>query len=164
MDILYKLIDFLPTLLNILGAIGGVFGIIVTIRKGNLWYKKWKQKRAERSRNYFKGNWDNMAQRMLPPSHYFDLEAHVYGKQVEGRVNVRRSDDENSWETFDLLGKRSGKVLRCKLFKNFGGGRIPIASGIFKRNDVGMLWTLKESFNDQFPIQAVLQKGFPSVI
>jgi hypothetical protein len=163
MNMLLRLQEFLPTIVSILGVIGGVFGTVVTIRKANITLKKWRQKRTDRRAAIFRGNWDNMAQRILPPTHFLDLETSTYGKKVEGKFNVCRSDDENSWEMYTMLGSRQGRILRCKLYKNFGAGKILVAIGVLEKKDIGILWKLKEAFSNEFPVQAVLQRGFPKV-
>src|SRR5689334_1453344 len=123
------------TLLDILSAIGGVFGILYSLNKGYILFKKWKQRRVERKTGSFKGKFDNMGQRTFPPPYYLDLDTYGYGKHFEGKFNFRLSIDENSWEMLEIEGIRSAKKLKCKLFKNFGCGKILVGSGILIKKD-----------------------------
>jgi hypothetical protein len=148
--------DNLEIILKLFAIIGGIYGAYLVVEK------KWTNHVKRRNR-FYSGNWNNQGQITNVPSHYVDIDAGANGNKFNGNFNVRKGDDENSWEMFTIRGKRYIGKLKCKIFKVINGNETIMATGILKKSETLLKWKLLESETDQFPKEALLRKGLPKI-
>ena len=148
--------DNLEVLLKIFAVIGGLVAAYLFIKKA------WVGHITKRNL-FYNGNWNNQGQITNVPSHYVDLDAGASGNKFTGRFNVRKGDDENSWEMFKVNGKRHFGKLKCKILKVINGQEKVVATGFLKKRDAILRWKLIASESDQFPNEAMLRKGLPKI-
>ena len=117
--------DNLEILLKIFAVIGSLVAAFIFVKK------EWKSYVVKRNR-FYSGNWNNQGQITNVPSHYVDIDAGASGNKFNGNFNVRRGDDENSWEMFTVRGKRYPGKLKCKILKVINGKEkiMPISDNI----------------------------------
>jgi len=146
-----------------IASIASILVIISTLIKGYRSIRKGRKERLDKLRRLYSGNWNNQGQIKNKPSHYIDLDEWGNGNQFVGRFNVRKGDDEHSWEMFDISCKRRFQKLKCEIFKMEDENKIVIALGTLKKSKNSLHWILKESVTDQFPAEALLRRGLPKV-
>lgn len=148
--------DNLDILLKIFGVIGSLVAAYLFIKKG-------LKSHINKRNIHFNGNWNNQGQITNVPSHYVDMDAGASGNNFTGRFNVRKGEDENSWEMFSISGKRYFGKLRCKIIKVINGEEKIMATGFLKKNKTCLQWNLIESKTTQFPKEVLLRKGLPKI-
>jgi len=149
--------------IKILGVIGGCFTVIAGLVGGFLFIKKRWTARVDKRNRFYSGNWNNQGQITNVPSHYVDVDAGATKNKFNGYFNVRKGDDEQSWELFKMCGKRHFGKLKCKILKVVNGEEKVMAKGLLKRKDATLKWRLISSKSDQFPKEALLRKGLPKI-
>jgi len=148
--------DSLEIILKIFGVIGGLVTAYIFIKKS------WKT-HVDKRNHFYSGNWNNQGQITNVPSHYVDIDAGASKNKLTGYFNVRKGDDENSWELFKMSGKRHFGKLKCKILKVVNGEEKVMAKGFLKKRDATLKWRLISSESDQFPKEALLRRGLPKI-
>jgi hypothetical protein len=144
-------------------VIVSLFGIIGSLVATYLFLKKRRVAHLHRRNGLFAGNWNNQGQISKVPSHYVDIDAGINKNRFEGRFNVRKGDDERSWQLFGITGKWHFGKFKCKIQKVINGEPIVIATGLIQFKGAILTWKLLDGKFDQFPINALLRRGLPTI-
>jgi len=148
--------DNLEIVLKLFAIIGSLYGAYLVIKN------KWRN--YVNKRNYFYGgNWNNQGQIKNVPSHYVDIDARASTNKFNGNFNVRKGNDENTWEMFKVSGKRYLGKLKCIILKVINGEEKVVATGVLTKKGAILKWTLIKSDSDQFPKETLLRKGLPKI-
>ena len=148
--------DILELIIKVFGIIGSLVAAYIFIRK---WYKSYVEKKSR----FFSGSWSNegnIGGQEL--SHYLDLTLTCSGDEISGSFNVRKNDDDHTWHSVGIHGKRFLSAAKCKITHIRHGQILNYGIVLLKRDSKRNLrWSLKEGVADFFPMETTLYRSLP---
>ena len=154
------------TATDIVLFIGGVFVIIGGFYKAYVeFYKKRKELRKKMD-TFFSAAWTNEGALGVEfPTHFIDLRLSCSGKKIRGSFDVRKIDEDHTWHSLSIFGKRRFSTLRCNIIHARDGKVLDYGKFILKKSpDENLKWRLEEGVADFFPLETTLFRLLPTII
>lgn len=151
---------------NILELIVALFAIIGGFATALIFIKNWHKSNTQKRSKSLTGNWSNEGIIGEPkPSHYIDLALFCSGNKVSGSFNIRKSNEDHTWNKVILNGKRKFLTAKCEIIHIRNGQVLNFGVLLLKLNQKGNLcWIMKNVTSDILPSKAILYRSLPPLI